>query len=651
MNTPDPASVSTTPVNIEVAVATAHAPAGRLRGRKRSIARMSLGAAGVVFGDIGTSPLYAIQTTFNSHGLAVDSTNVFGVLSLMFWSLIMVVSVKYGFFILRADNKGEGGIMALMALAQRCVAGNKRALWIVMVLGLFGTSLFFGDSVITPAVSVLSAIEGLKLAAPGLAYYIIPLTVAVIIGLFLIQRRGTALVGALFGPVMVLWFLTIAVLGLREIVLAPQVLAALNPYYAARFFVHNGALGFFALSSIVLAITGAEALYADMGHFGKFPIRLAWYGFALPALLLNYMGQSAMLLHDPKNVSNSFYLLVPPLLLYPMIALATAAAVIASQAVISGAFSIAREAIQLGFLPRMNIRHTSKKTQGQIYVPAVNRLLLVLIVAVVLGFRTSDHLASAYGIAVVSTMVSTTILMLIVTRLQWRWNWLQVGLFGLVFLTIDLAFLTSSLTKIVHGGWFPLVLGLCVFTLMATWKRGRGLVRSSIEEQSLVLQPFLDSLALSPPHKVPGTAVFLSAHTSHVPHALLHNLKHNKVLHAKNVILTIEMMDVAYAEHGERCLVRNLGNDFYQLRLRYGFAEEPDVPDTLVSCDIPGLPFDMMETTFFSSRESLVAAQHAGMPLWRDMLFAFMARNSTPASDFFRIPGNRLVELGTKVEI
>ena len=612
---------------------------------------MALGAAGVVFGDIGTSPLYAIQQTFGSHGLAVDSTNVFGVLSLMIWSLIMVVSVKYAFFILRADNKGEGGIMALMALAQRCVAGNKRALWLVMALGLFGTSLFFGDSVITPAVSVLSAVEGLKLAAPGLAHYIIPITVAVIIGLFLIQSRGTALVGALFGPVMVLWFLTLAVLGIREIAHVPQVLGALNPYYAVQFFQHNGLLGFIALSSIVLAITGAEALYADMGHFGRFPIRLAWYGFALPALLLNYMGQGAILLHDPKSVSDPFYLLVPPMLLYPMIALATAAAVIASQSVISGAFSIAREAIQLGFLPRMKIRHTSKKTQGQIYVPAVNRLLLILIVAVVLGFRTSDHLAAAYGIAVVSTMVSTTILMLVVTRRQWHWNWLQVGLFGLVFLTIDLAFLTSSLTKIVHGGWFPLALGACMFTLMSTWKRGRGLVRSSIEEQSLVLQPFLDSLALSPPHKVPGTAVFLSAHISHVPHALLHNLKHNKVLHAKNVILTIETLDVAYADPSERYQVRDLGNDFYQLRLLYGFAEEPNVPETLLSCEIPGLKFEMMETTFFSSRESLVAAEHAGMPLWRDKIFAFMARNSTPASDFFRIPGNRLVELGTRVEI
>jgi KUP system potassium uptake protein len=624
---------------------------GRLRGHKRSIARMALGAAGVVFGDIGTSPLYAIQTTFGAHHLPVDNTNVFGVLSLMFWSLIMVVSVKYGYFILRADNKGEGGIMALMALAQRCVADNKRTLWLVMVLGLFGTSLFFGDSVITPAISVLSAVEGLKVAAPGLAHVVIPITIVVLIGLFVIQSRGTALVGALFGPVMVVWFVAIAVLGVHEILQAPQVLAAMNPWYAVKFFVHNGWLGFFALASIVLAITGAEALYADLGHFGRFPIRLAWYGFALPSLLLNYIGQGALMLSNPKTVSDPFYLMVPAWLLYPMIALATAATVIASQAVISGAFSIARESIQLGFLPRMRILHTSKKTQGQIYLPAVNRMLLVLIVAVVLGFQTSDNLASAYGIAVVSTMVSTTVLMLIVIRRMWHWNWLQVAAFGLVFLTIDLSFFVSGLTKIVHGGWFPLALGICVFTLMSTWKRGRGLVRSSIEEQSLVLQPFLDSLALSPPHKVPGVAVFLTAHTHHVPHALLHNLKHNKVLHARNVILTIETLDAAYADPGERSELSNLGNDFYQLRLKYGFAEEPNVPETLMSCAFSGLHFDMMETTFFSSRESLVAAEHAGMPLWRDKLFAFMARNSTPASDFFRIPGNRLVELGTRVEI
>ena len=612
---------------------------------------MALGAAGIVFGDIGTSPLYAIQTTFSAHGLTVDPANVYGVLSLVFWSLIMVVSVKYGYFILRADNKGEGGIMALMALAQRCVAGNARALWLIMVLGLFGTSLFFGDSVITPAISVLSAIEGLKVAAPALSHVVVPITIAVIIGLFMIQRRGTALVGAVFGPVMVVWFLTIAALGTRQIAQGPEVLAALNPWYAVQFFLHNGMLGFLAMSSIVLAITGAEALYADLGHFGRLPIRLAWYGFTLPALLLNYFGQGALLLHDPKMVSDPFYLMVPHAMLYPMIVLATAATVIASQAVISGAFSIARESIQLGYLPRMRILHTSTKTQGQIYLPAVNRLLLVLIVAVVLGFETSEHLASAYGIAVVSTMATTTILMLIVTRRQWRWNWAQVVLFGLVFLTVDLAFLVSSITKVVHGGWFPLALGACVFTLMSTWKRGRGLVRSSIEEQSLVLQPFLQSLALGMPHRVNGTAVFLSGHPSHVPHALLHNLKHNQVIHAKNVILTIETMDVAYVEPGDRYALHALGNDFYQLRLRYGFAEEPDVPETLVELDLPDLPFDMMSTTFFSSRESLVATEHAGMAVWRDKIFAFMARNATPASDFFRIPGNRLVELGTKVEI
>jgi KUP system potassium uptake protein len=612
---------------------------------------MALGAAGVVFGDIGTSPLYAIRETFSAHGLPVNHANILGALSLVFWSLIIVVSTKYAFFILRADNKGEGGIMALMSLALRGIRSSPRVKWLIMALGLFGASLFFGDSVITPAMTVLSAIEGLKVAAPRLGHFVVPITIAVIFGLFMIQRRGTAMVGAVFGPIMALWFLSIAVLGVRAILLAPQVLAAFNPWYAVQFFLHNGKLGFLALGSVVLAITGAEALYADLGHFGKIPIRLAWYSFVLPSLLLNYLGQGALVLHDESAVVNPFYLLVPPELLYPMIALATAAAVIASQAVISGAFSIAREAMQLGYLPRMRILHTSKKTQGQIYLPGINRMLMVLVIVVVLGFGTSSRLASAYGIAVVGTMVIDTALLMIVARRLWRWKVWQVGLMGGTFWVVDFAFLSSNLTKVVSGGWFPLVLAVCVFTLMSTWKRGRGLVRSSIEEQSLVLQPFLDSLALSPPHKVPGIAVFLSAHTSHVPHALLHNLKHNKVLHARNVILTIETLDVAYADAEERYSVSNLGNDFYQLRLRYGFAEEPNVPQTLVACDIPGLKFDMMETTFFSSRESLVAAEHAGMPIWRDKIFAFMARNSTPASDFFRIPGNRLVELGTRVEI
>ncbi|MEO5596213.1 MAG: KUP/HAK/KT family potassium transporter, partial [Lysobacteraceae bacterium] len=487
--------------------------------------------------------------------------------------------------------------------------------------------------------------------APALSHFVVPITIIVIIGLFMIQRRGTAVVGAVFGPIMAVWFITLAVLGVRSIINYPHVLTALNPWYGVQFFLHNGKLGFLALGSVVLAITGAEALYADMGHFGKVPIRLAWYAFVLPALLLNYLGQGALVLLDPKALANPFYLLAPPALLYPMIALATAATVIASQAVISGAFSIAREAIQLGFLPKLRILHTSEKTKGQIFLPGINRALLVLVVLVVLGFQTSSNLASAYGIAVVSTMAIDTALLMIVARRLWHWKVWQVALAGTVFWIVDFAFLSSNLTKVVHGGWFPLVLGVCVFALMSTWKRGRGLVRSSMEEQGLVLRPFLDSLASHPPHIVPGTAVFLSAHTSHVPHALLHNLKHNKVLHAHNVILTVETLEEAYADPDVRFELRDLGNSFHQLWLRYGFAEEPNVPETLLSCDIPGLRFDMMETTFFSSRESLVAAEHAGMALWRDKLFAFMARNASSATDFFRIPGNRLVELGTKVEI
>ena len=618
---------------------------------RRRMATLALGALGVVYGDIGTSPLYALQSTFAASSMGVTADNVLGVLSLMFWSLIIIVSVKYVSFVMRADNKGEGGIMALMALAQRDVAGSKRAVWWVMALGLIGASLFYGDGVITPAISVLSAVGGLEVAAPKLARYVVPTTVAIIVLMFWLQKRGTHRVGAIFGPVMIVWFLALATLGAISIAGHPQVLWALSPHHAVAFFLRNRAQAYFDLGAIVLAVTGAEALYADMGHFGKKPIQRAWFAFVLPALVINYLGQGALLLAQPKTASNPFYFLVPAPLLYPMIVLSTVATVIASQAVISGAFSMTREAIQLGYLPRMTICHTSSVTQGQIYIPAVNRMLMLLVIAAVIGFGSSAKLGSAYGIAVTGTMSITTLLALIVARAQWNWSLLQVIVAGTLMLTVDLAFFSANMVKVLSGGWFPLALGACVFTLMSTWKRGRGLVRSSMEEQGLVLQPFLDSLAISPPYRVTGTAVFLSAHPSHVPHALLHNLKHNKVLHAKNVIVSVETLDVAYADPGERCDVRDLGGDFHQLRLRYGFAEEPDVPETLVASDIPGLPFDMMETTFFSSRESLVAAEHAGMPMWRDKIFAFMARNASPATDFFRIPGNRLVELGSKVEI
>jgi KUP system potassium uptake protein len=617
----------------------------------KNLYALALGAIGVVYGDIGTSPLYTLKEAFGPHGVAVSHDNVLGVLSLIFWSLIVVVSVKYATFIMSADNKGEGGIMALTTLAHRGVRSSARARWIIMVLGLFGAALFFGDSVITPAMSVLSAVEGLKVATPALNRFVVPIAVVVLIALFSLQRNGTARVARVFAPIMVIWFLALAAMGISKIVQAPQVLEALSPYYAVEFFIENGRVGFFALASVILALTGAEALYADMGHFGKRPIRRAWFAFVLPALMLNYLGQGALLLSDPAAAANPFYLLVPPVLLYPMIALATLAAVIASQAVISGAFSVTRQAIQLGYLPRMEVVHTSRETMGQIYLPWLNRVLLVLTVAVVIGFHSSTNLAAAYGIAVIGTMTIDSVLVMIVARRIWAWKRWHVATLGGLFLVVDLAFLGANLEKVEHGGWFPLVLGLVVFTVMTTWRRGRELVIRELKQAGLALKPFIESIAEHPPLRVPGQAVFLTAQPDAVPHALLHNLKHNKVLHEQNVVLTVEWLETPTAEPEERIELVSLGHEFHQLTLRYGFAEDPDVPDMLVKCEKVGLVFDMMDTTFFLSRESIVATDRPGMPLWRDRLFAFMQRNALPATAFFQIPGNRLIELGTQVEI
>jgi KUP system potassium uptake protein len=619
--------------------------------RRRAFAGLALGALGVVYGDIGTSPLYAVQTTFGEQGIPATTDNVLGVLSLIFWSLVMVVSLKYVVFIMRADNKGEGGMMALMALAQRSARGNANLRWAIMILGLLGASLFYGDGVITPAISVLSAVEGLKVAAPTLSRFVVPITLLIIIGLFILQRRGSAKVGAVFGPIMLLWFATIAILGIAGIAHQPQVLWALNPWHGFVFFRDNGAHAFLALGGVVLALTGAEALYADMGHFGKNPIRLAWFGYVSPALVLNYFGQGALLLTEPAAVSNPFYLLVPDALLYPMIALATVATVIASQAVISGAFSMTREAIQLGYSPRMEIVHTSKQTIGQIYLPWINRALLVLILGAVIGFRSSDNLAAAYGIAVTGTMVITTCLALIVARRQWGWSRTLVVLAGAVFLIIDISFFAANAVKIEHGGWFPLVLGLVVFVVMTTWRRGRDLVIRELKQSGLALEPFIASVIAHPPLRVPGTAIFLTANVNAVPNALLHNLKHNKVLHERNVLMTVETLEVPIAEYGERTEIIALGHEFYRVVIRFGFAEDPNIPTALDRCEAKGLGFDMMDTTFFISRETVVATDRAGMPLWRDKLFAFLARNASSATAFFRIPGNRLIELGTQVEI
>ncbi|MGC1550730.1 MAG: potassium transporter Kup [Rhodanobacter sp.] len=619
---------------------------------KRRLATLAVGAIGVVYGDIGTSPLYTLSTTLSHDGMRPTPESIYGVLSLIFWAQILVVSLKYVVFIMRADNKGEGGIMALLALALRSVKGNSRQRWLLAIIGIFGASLFYGDGVITPAISVLSAVEGVKVAAPGLSHWVVPVTAVILFLLFAFQRHGTERVGRVFGPIMLVWFVVIALLGVRMIVINPHVLAAVNPWYGVRFFFTHGFQAFIALGGVVLALTGAEALYADMGHFGKKPIRMAWFSFVLPALLLNYFGQGALLLHDPSAIDSPFYKLVPGVLLYPMIGLATVATVIASQAVISGAFSMTREAMSLGYSMRMPVVHTSREMSGQIFVPWVNAFLLVMVLLAVVGFRSSDSLSAAYGIAVTGTMTITTILALIVARHQWNWHPVAVAAAGVLFLTIDLSFFSANLIKVEYGGWFPLVLGVAVFIVMTTWRRGRELVVREIKQGGLALMPFIENIAEHPPLRVPGSAVFLTANQNAVPHALLHNLKHNKVLHERNVLLTVEILETPVAEAEERIHIVPFGGEFYGLELRFGFAEDPNIPLALTQCARSGMPFDMMDTTFFLSRENIVAdKRRPGMALWRDKLFAFMARNALPATAFFQIPGNRLIELGAQVEI
>ncbi|MBS7456778.1 potassium transporter Kup [Coralloluteibacterium stylophorae] len=611
-----------------------------------------LGAIGVVFGDIGTSPLYALKDAFSPHyGLTPDHPTVLGILSMIFWSLILVVSVKYLMIIMRADNKGEGGIMALMALAQRALKPGSRQRYLVGLLGVFGAALFFGDSVLTPAVSVLSAIEGLEVAAPTLHNLIVPLAIVVLLGLFMFQKHGTERVGRVFGPVTALWFLCLAIIGIWHIARTPEVLAALNPYWAYYFFAHHEASGFLILGAVVLVVTGGEALYADMGHFGRRPIRLAWFGFVLPALVLNYFGQGALVFSNPAAVQNPFYHAVPGWALYPMIGLATAATVVASQAVISGAFSVSRQAMQLGYIPRLVVRHTSESEEGQIYVPAINRMLLVLVIALVLAFRSSEGLTAAYGVSVTGTMLIDVLLLMVVAYNVWTKARRWVLPVAVVLLLVDLAFFASNATKFFDGAWVPVMISVAAFIAMRSWRRGKLLVSENLNAQQINREVFLQALAIAPPHRVDGTAVFLSAGSPGVPAALMHNLKHNKVLHERNILLTVKTLDEPYAEPGERAELRELSCGFKEVTLRYGFAEEPDVPRALARGAVPGLAFDLMETTFFSSRETVVAAPQVGMALWRDKLFAFMARNASPATDFFRIPGNRLVELGTQVTI
>ena len=632
--------------------------------KKSSTAVLALAALGVVYGDIGTSPLYTIHEIFagSHHPVPLTHDNILGILSLMFWSLMMVVSLKYVLFIMRADNHGEGGIMALMALVGGLTKkiANQKQLNGLMLLGLLGAALFYGDAIITPAISVLSAVEGLQIAAPSLKTYVIPIAITVLVILFYFQKYGTAKVGKLFGPVVVLWFAALASLGIMGIMRAPEVLHALNPLYALAFVSGHGALGFFALAAVVLTVTGTEALYADMGHFGRKPVQLAWFCLVLPALVLNYFGQGALLLVNPVAIESPFYLLAPSWALYPMVALATAATVIASQAVISGAYSITQQAIQLGYCPRMEIQHTSNSEKGQIYIPAVNWLLMFSVILLVIGFESSTNLAAAYGIAVTGTMIITTILAYVVAINAWGWNaWLVRGLVA-IFLVIDIAFFTANITKIPDGGWFPLVFGLSLFVVMTTWKRGRQLLGSRLVAESMSLPAFVKSLSVNHLYDnknaqagtiqtVPGTAIFLTQTPSVVPHALLHTLKHYKSLHERIVLVTMNTLDSPVVELSQRVNVEMLSDGFYRVAINYGFTEKPNIPEALKQCAEHGLVFAEMETTYFLGRETLIPKVGSEMAFWREKLFITMFKNAGTAASYFQLPPNRVIELGTQI--
>ena len=608
---------------------------------------------GVVYGDIGTSPLYTMKEVFNGpHAVAVTPDNLLGILSLIFWALTITVSLKYVMFITRADNRGEGGIMALTSLALRTSGAGPKMMWLMSILGIFGAALFYGDAVITPAMSVLSAVEGLEIATPMFKPYVVPITIGVIVGLFLFQPRGTASVGALFGPVMMFWFGTLGALGAWNILKHPDIIAAINPWYAVHFFLENRMHGFLALGAVVLAITGGEALYADMGHFGRRPIKWAWLVYVFPCLYLNYLGQGALILDNPAAVKNPFFLLVPDELLYPMVALATAATVIASQAVISGAFSLTSQAMQLGYCPRIQIKFTSDREKGQIYIPNINWLLMAAVILLVVTFKTSSNLASAYGIAVTLTMMIDTLLAFVVVRALWKWNWLQAGLFLVLFVIVDFAFFSSNLVKILDGGWFPLALGLGIFTLLATWKRGRTLLYEKLQADSMPLDAFISSLKYGGPHRVEGTGIFLTTRPDGVPRAMLHNMLHNKILHERVILLNVDMQDIPHVEESERIQVKALEEGFFQVIVSYGFKDDPNIPLALEQCERMGmLPFEMMETSFFLGRETIVPNRVPAMTFWRQVLFMWMFRNADTATAFFKIPTNRVVELGTQIEL
>jgi KUP system potassium uptake protein len=618
---------------------------------KRYLLTLSLGALGVVYGDIGTSPLYAFRECFSPehvHHLPVTPGNILGILSLIFWSLIIIISIKYLGFVMRADNRGEGGILALMSLVR---PRRSKRLGVLLALGLFGAALLYGDSIITPAITVLSAIEGISVITPAFDAYVIPATIVVLIALFTVQKAGTAKVGAMFGPVMVVWFLTLAGLGISHVVQTPSVLKAVLPTYAFSFFAHNGVAGFMILGTVFLVVTGGEALYADMGHFGLKPIRLVWFTFVLPSLLINYFGQGAFLLKNPAGRSNPFFLMAPSGLRVPLVILATVAASIASQAVISGAYSLTRQAAQLGYLPRIRVRHTSAREIGQIYIASVNWILMFAAIGLVLVFRSSSNLAAAYGVSVTATMFITTLVLAVVEREQWKWPLAAVLGLGIPFLLVDLSFFSSNILKVVDGGWFPLLAGVFVYTLMTTWRKGRKILSKRLADQSMSTEDFMLQLSGNHIPRVPGTAVFMSRNSDGIPTTLLHNIKHNKIVHKTVVLLTVESEERSYLSEEERFEWSELGYGVYRLALHFGFMEDPDIPATLEKIDIQSVSFNPMTTSYFLGRETLIPTKQPGMAIWREHMFAWMTRNASSASGFFNLPPNQVIELGAQVEL
>ena len=627
------------------------APGELVAASKSSLGALTLGAIGVVYGDIGTSVLYAVKEVFGSGHVPFTHENIFGVLSIFFWTLTVIVSLKYVVLVLRADNHGEGGLVAMLALASQSVADRPELRRVLLVVGIFGTCLFYGDGVITPAITVLGAVEGLEVVSPTFKKMVIPISLVVLLGLFMVQKRGTASIGKFFGPIMVLWFVAIAALGILNIVEDPHILLAVSPHYALMFMWTNPGITFIILGAVVLCVTGGEALYADMGHFGKKPIRVAWFAVAMPALTLNYFGQGALLLHHPEAVKNPFFMMAPDWALLPMVALATAAAVIASQALISGAFSVTKQVIQLGYLPRLQVLHTSVKDMGQIYLPFVNWGLFVLIVVAVVMFKSSSNLAAAYGIAVCTDMLITTILTFFVIRYGWKYPlWLCISATGFFFI-VDITFWASNLLKFFDGGWFPLLIGGAVFTLMVTWKDGRRLLNEKLRADSLDLPSFLEAVFVTPPARVEGTAVFLTSDVGTVPNAMLHNLKHNKVLHSTNLFVTVKNHETPWIGLDKRLEIDALGHDCWQVVIHYGFKNDPDVPKALQQLKGRGCDLEAMSTSYFLSRDTIVPTLGKGMAPWREKLFAQMHRNASAAADFLNLPNNAVVELGSKIEI